>query len=120
MILRSYSRISNSFAHTSSLFADYLHDYLGHGWSLWGFDVQGTQPCVHTAATLGGAILGILSVAADLMDAIGSGTGILMAVTIIYSCVYSHLLSFVYIRTDDHLAHSYRLGKQTARTPFNY
>jgi preprotein translocase subunit SecY len=28
-------------------------------------------------------------VAADLMGAIGSGTGILMAVTIIYSCKYS-------------------------------
>ena len=41
---------------------------------------------VPTAAALGGAILGLLSVAADLMGAIGSGTGILMAVTIIYSC----------------------------------
>ena len=40
---------------------------------------------VPTAAALGGAILGLLSVAADLMGAIGSGTGILMAVTIIYS-----------------------------------
>ncbi|OBZ65019.1 Protein transport protein SEC61 subunit alpha [Grifola frondosa] len=38
-----------------------------------------------TAAALGGAILGLLSVVADLMGAIGSGTGILMAVTIIYS-----------------------------------
>jgi protein transport protein SEC61 subunit alpha len=41
---------------------------------------------VPTAAALGGAILGLLSVVADLMGAIGSGTGILMAVTIIYSC----------------------------------
>ncbi|KAI0319730.1 SecY protein [Amylostereum chailletii] len=40
---------------------------------------------VPTAAALGGAILGLLSVTADLMGAIGSGTGILMAVTIIYS-----------------------------------
>jgi len=40
---------------------------------------------VPTAAALGGAILGLLSVVADLMGAIGSGTGILMAVTIIYS-----------------------------------
>lgn len=56
---------------------------------------------VPTAAALGGAILGLLSVAADLMGAIGSGTGILMAVTIIYSCMYSHLLSSVYVRTDD-------------------
>ena len=41
---------------------------------------------IPTAAAFGGAILGLLSVAADMMGAIGSGTGILMAVTIIYSC----------------------------------
>lgn len=41
---------------------------------------------IPTAAFFGGAILGLLSVAADLMGALGSGTGILMAVTIIYSC----------------------------------
>ncbi|KAF4566299.1 translocon subunit [Pleurotus pulmonarius] len=40
---------------------------------------------IPTAAAFGGAILGLLSVAADLLGAIGSGTGILMAVTIIYS-----------------------------------
>jgi hypothetical protein len=44
---------------------------------------------IPTAAALGGAVLGLLSVAADLMGAIGSGTGILMAVTIIYSCTPS-------------------------------
>ena len=44
---------------------------------------------IPTAAALGGAVLGLLSVAADLMGAIGSGTGILMAVTIIYSCAFS-------------------------------
>jgi protein transport protein SEC61 subunit alpha len=43
---------------------------------------------IPTAAAFGGAILGLLSVSADLMGAIGSGTGILMAVTIIYSCMY--------------------------------
>ena len=43
---------------------------------------------VPTAAALGGAILGLLSVVADLMGAIGSGTGILMAVTIIYGCTF--------------------------------
>ena len=43
---------------------------------------------VPKAAALGGVILGLLSVAADLMGAIGSGTGILMAVTIIYSCTF--------------------------------
>jgi len=40
---------------------------------------------IPTAAAFGGAILGALSVAADLIGALGSGTGILMAVTIIYS-----------------------------------
>jgi protein transport protein SEC61 subunit alpha len=39
-----------------------------------------------TTAAFGGAILRLLSVAADLSGSIGSGTGILMAVTIIYSC----------------------------------
>lgn len=45
---------------------------------------------IPTAAAFGGAILGLLSVAADLMGALGSGTGILMAVTIIYSCKVSN------------------------------
>ncbi|WOO83652.1 Protein transport protein SEC61 subunit alpha [Vanrija pseudolonga] len=39
---------------------------------------------IPTAAAFGGATLGLLSFAADMMGAIGSGTGILMAVTIIY------------------------------------
>jgi protein transport protein SEC61 subunit alpha len=50
---------------------------------------------IPTAAAFGGAILGLLSVVADLLGAIGSGTGILMAVTIIYSCVLLFLFSFV-------------------------
>lgn len=41
---------------------------------------------IPTAAAFGGAILGLLSVTADMMGALGSGTGILMAVTIIYGC----------------------------------
>ncbi|KAH8112987.1 SecY protein [Phellopilus nigrolimitatus] len=57
----------------------------GNGRPPGGFNVQGTEACYPTAAAFGGAILGLLSVAADLMGAIGSGTGILMAVTIIYS-----------------------------------
>jgi len=36
------------------------------------------------AAGFGGMCIGALSVAADLMGAIGSGTGILLAVTMIY------------------------------------
>lgn len=49
---------------------------------------------IPTAAAFGGAILGLLSVSADLMGAIGSGTGILMAVTIIYSCAFLLLHPF--------------------------
>ena len=41
---------------------------------------------IPTAAAFGGAVLGLLSVVADMMGALGSGTGILMAVTIIYGC----------------------------------
>ncbi|RKP12154.1 protein transport protein SEC61 subunit alpha [Piptocephalis cylindrospora] len=39
---------------------------------------------IPTAATTGGVLIGALSVVADMMGAIGSGTGILLAVTIIY------------------------------------
>lgn len=40
---------------------------------------------IPTAAIFGGAVIGLLSVAADLVGALGSGTGILLCVTIIYS-----------------------------------
>ncbi|KAI9022551.1 SecY subunit domain-containing protein [Hyaloraphidium curvatum] len=40
---------------------------------------------IPTAAALGGLFIGLLSVTADLLGAIGSGTGILLAVTTIYS-----------------------------------
>ena len=40
---------------------------------------------IPTAAIFGGAVIGLLSVATDLVGALGSGTGILLAVTIIYS-----------------------------------
>ncbi|KAL7414776.1 SecY protein [Mrakia frigida] len=40
---------------------------------------------IPTAAAFGGAVLGLLSVAADLSGALAGGTGILMAVTTIYS-----------------------------------
>uniref|UniRef100_A0A1I8AGI8 Protein transport protein Sec61 subunit alpha n=1 Tax=Steinernema glaseri TaxID=37863 RepID=A0A1I8AGI8_9BILA len=39
---------------------------------------------IPTAAAFGGLCIGALSVTADFMGAIGSGTGILLAVTIIY------------------------------------
>lgn len=41
---------------------------------------------IPTAAALGGMSIGILTIFADFMGAIGSGTGILLAVTIIYEC----------------------------------
>lgn len=50
---------------------------------------------IPTAAAFGGATLGLLSVVADMMGALGSGTGILMATTIIYGCeslIFSHRL----------------------------
>lgn len=64
---------------------------------------------IPTAAFTGGAILGLLSVAADLMGALGSGTGILMAVTIIYSCS-CHLF---YLFQSSHLAHLDNLFLET-------
>ena len=39
---------------------------------------------ISTAAAFGGMCIGALTVTADMMGAIGSGTGILLAVTIIY------------------------------------
>jgi len=39
---------------------------------------------IPTAAAFGGLCIGALSIFADFMGAIGSGTGILLAVTIIY------------------------------------
>jgi len=39
---------------------------------------------IPTAAAFGGMCIGALSIVADFMGAIGSGTGILLAVTIIY------------------------------------
>ena len=39
---------------------------------------------IPTAAAFGGLCIGFLSISADFMGAIGSGTGILLAVSIIY------------------------------------
>lgn len=39
---------------------------------------------IPTAAYLGGMVIGLISVFSDLMGAIGSGTGILLSVSIIY------------------------------------
>ena len=40
---------------------------------------------IHIAATFGGVCIGGLCIFADFMGAIGSGTGIMLAVTIIFS-----------------------------------
>lgn len=40
---------------------------------------------IPTAAAFGGACIGALSVASDLLGALGSGTGILLAVTLVLS-----------------------------------
>ena len=40
---------------------------------------------IYTAASFGGVCIGALCIFADFMGAIGSGTGIMLAVTIIYS-----------------------------------
>jgi len=39
---------------------------------------------IPTAAAFGGMCIGMLSILADFLGAVGSGTGILLAVTIIY------------------------------------
>lgn len=41
------------------------------------------------AATFGGMCIGLLTIIADFLGAIGSGTGILLAVTIIYGYIES-------------------------------
>ena len=59
------------------------------GMFLKGNTHQGTEQkikfLVMTAATLGGMCIGILTIFADFLGAIGSGTGILLTVSIIYS-----------------------------------
>lgn len=70
---------------------------------------------IPTAAAFGGAILGLLSVAADLMGAIGSGTGILMAVTIIYSCTCFVFGSILHI--DDMCHKDWEMGIRESGGP---
>ena len=50
---------------------------------------------IPTATALGGAVLGMLPVPPDLMGVFDSGTSILMAVTIMYSCADYHLIILV-------------------------
>lgn len=59
------------------------------GMFLKGHTNEGTyrklKQLIMTAATLGGICIGLLTVFADFLGAIGSGTGILLTVNIIYS-----------------------------------
>jgi len=48
------------------------------------------QRYIPIAATFGGICIGSLTILADFMGAIGSGTGILLAVTIIYGYFESY------------------------------
>lgn len=56
--------------------------------SIKGYSDQGTynkiKQVIETAALLGGIFTGLLTIFADFLGAIGSGTGILLSVTIIY------------------------------------
>jgi protein transport protein SEC61 subunit alpha len=58
------------------------------GMSLKGYTNDGTykklKKLIETAALLGGMFTGLLTIFADFLGAIGSGTGILLSVTIIY------------------------------------
>ena len=47
-------------------------------------NIETLNKYIPTAAYLGGMVIGLISVFSDLMGAIGSGTGILLAVSIIY------------------------------------
>ena len=47
-------------------------------------NVQTLNKYIPIAAYLGGMLIGLISIFSDLMGAIGSGTGILLAVSIIY------------------------------------
>ena len=55
---------------------------------LTGYTDVGTfnkiRQLIGTAASLGGIFTGLLTIFADFLGAIGSGTGILLSVTIIY------------------------------------
>ena len=58
------------------------------GMTISGYTPKGTydklQMLINVAALLGGIFTGTLTIFADFLGAIGSGTGILLTVTIIY------------------------------------
>ena len=59
---------------------------LGQLWlDIVRLDLQGAEACHPDYASCGGAIFSLLYVSANVMDAIGSGSGVLIIVTVIYS-----------------------------------
>jgi len=72
---------------------------------------------IPTAAAFGGLCIGLLSVFADFMGAIGSGTGILMAVGIIYQYfeIFAYVFwPFLFMKT--HMLKGFCCSKEAALT----
>eukprot|EP00756_Hemistasia_phaeocysticola_P065202 Hpha_TRINITY_DN8389_c0_g1::TRINITY_DN8389_c0_g1_i2::g.154271::m.154271/K10956/SEC61A; protein transport protein SEC61 subunit alpha len=64
--------------------AELVQQYEDRGLSLPGHHKQQLQRSIPTAASLGGLCVGALTLSADYLGAVGSGTGILLAVSFIY------------------------------------
>lgn len=62
------------------MLCDCIRVFINQNHNSW----QVLERYIPTAAAFGGMCIGALTVAADFLGAIGSGTGILLAVTIIY------------------------------------
>ena len=69
--------------------SDVAKNLTDQGYSIRGFRDSSIKDLlkryIPVAATFGGMCIGALTIFADFVGAIGSGTGILLAVTIIYS-----------------------------------
>lgn len=46
--------------------------------------IQEFNEIIPTAAMLGGVVIGFMTVLSDLLDVAGSGTGIMLSITILY------------------------------------
>ena len=67
---------------------DIAKKFKDEGMKISGFrestNIEVLNKYIPTAAYLGGMVIGLISIFSDLMGAIGSGTGILLSVSIIY------------------------------------
>lgn len=68
---------------------DVVRSFVEQDLVIEGFEKEGSMikhlnRYIPTAAALGGIMVGLLTVVADMLGAIGSGTGILLAVNIIF------------------------------------